>query len=108
MLDREQEEMDSAARVGQPRNTDSFDYARYHPINEVCAHILSDTDIKKSSSSSSSLIATELCGLRWLVCIYGRRFVFVSDLQFPGHAGGWKSQYGQQDCNWSELRGPST
>ncbi|XP_013865725.1 carboxypeptidase A5 [Austrofundulus limnaeus] len=35
MLDREQEEMDSAARVGQPRNTDSFDYARYHPINEI-------------------------------------------------------------------------
>lgn len=35
MLDDEQEEMESAARVTQPRNTDSYDYGRYHPINEV-------------------------------------------------------------------------
>ncbi|KAG7214420.1 hypothetical protein INR49_006377 [Caranx melampygus] len=35
MLDEEQEEMDSAARVAEPRNTDSFDYARYHTIDEL-------------------------------------------------------------------------
>ncbi|XP_027139599.1 carboxypeptidase A5 [Larimichthys crocea] len=35
MLDDEQEEMESAARVTQPRNTDSYDYGRYHPINEI-------------------------------------------------------------------------
>ncbi|XP_059191452.1 carboxypeptidase A5 [Centropristis striata] len=35
MLDEEQEEMESAARVAEPRNTDSFDYSRYHTINEI-------------------------------------------------------------------------
>ncbi|XP_017292307.1 carboxypeptidase A5 [Kryptolebias marmoratus] len=35
ILDEEQEEMDSAARVAQPKHTDSFDYTRYHPINEI-------------------------------------------------------------------------
>ncbi|XP_074533760.1 carboxypeptidase A5 [Halichoeres trimaculatus] len=35
LLDQEQEEMESAARAGQPRNTDSFDYTRYHPIDEI-------------------------------------------------------------------------
>ncbi|XP_023262787.1 carboxypeptidase A1 [Seriola lalandi dorsalis] len=35
MLDEEQEEMDSAARVAEPRNTDSFDFSRYHTINEI-------------------------------------------------------------------------
>ncbi|KAM6925632.1 carboxypeptidase A5 [Lycodopsis pacificus] len=35
MLDEEQEEMESAARVAEPRNTDSFDFSRYHPINEI-------------------------------------------------------------------------
>ncbi|XP_075945750.1 carboxypeptidase A5 [Anarhichas minor] len=35
MLDAEQEEMESAARVAEPRNTDSFDFSRYHPINEI-------------------------------------------------------------------------
>uniref|UniRef100_A0A8C4HYH9 Carboxypeptidase A1 n=1 Tax=Dicentrarchus labrax TaxID=13489 RepID=A0A8C4HYH9_DICLA len=35
MLDYEQEEMESAARVAEPRNTDSYDYSRYHPINEI-------------------------------------------------------------------------
>lgn len=38
MLDEEQEEMESAARVAEPRNTDSFDYSNYHPINEVSSH----------------------------------------------------------------------
>ncbi|XP_026167317.1 carboxypeptidase A5 [Mastacembelus armatus] len=33
MLD--EEELESAARVAEPRNTDSFDYAKYHPINEI-------------------------------------------------------------------------
>uniref|UniRef100_A0A3B4AH20 Carboxypeptidase A1 n=1 Tax=Periophthalmus magnuspinnatus TaxID=409849 RepID=A0A3B4AH20_9GOBI len=35
MLDEEQEEMESAARFGEARNTDSFDYARYHPISDL-------------------------------------------------------------------------
>ncbi|AWP07859.1 putative carboxypeptidase A1-like [Scophthalmus maximus] len=35
MLDMEQEEMDSAARVAEPRNTDNFDFSRYHTINEI-------------------------------------------------------------------------
>ncbi|XP_068560626.1 carboxypeptidase A5 [Cebidichthys violaceus] len=35
MLDEEQEEMESAARDAEPRNTDSFDFSRYHPINEI-------------------------------------------------------------------------
>ncbi|XP_068458726.1 carboxypeptidase A5 [Clinocottus analis] len=35
MLDEEQEEMEFAARAAEPRNTDSFDYSRYHPINEI-------------------------------------------------------------------------
>ncbi|KAJ4938022.1 hypothetical protein JOQ06_002649 [Pogonophryne albipinna] len=34
MLDEEQKEMVSAARVPEPKNADSYDYARYHPINE--------------------------------------------------------------------------
>lgn len=34
-------------------------------------------------------------------------FVFGLDLQVPGHAGGWEPQHGQQDSDWSELRGPS-
>lgn len=38
MLDKEQEEMVSAARRPEPRNSDSFDFANYHPINEVGAH----------------------------------------------------------------------
>ncbi|XP_054476768.1 carboxypeptidase A1-like [Anoplopoma fimbria] len=35
MLDEEQEEMESAARLAEPRNTDSFDYSRYHTISEI-------------------------------------------------------------------------
>ncbi|XP_034443608.1 carboxypeptidase A5 [Hippoglossus hippoglossus] len=35
MLDEEQEEMDSAARVADPRNTDNFDFSRYHTIDEI-------------------------------------------------------------------------
>ncbi|XP_044212473.1 carboxypeptidase A1-like [Thunnus albacares] len=35
MLDEEQEEMESAARVAEPRNTDSYDYARYHTISDI-------------------------------------------------------------------------
>ncbi|KAK5866882.1 hypothetical protein PBY51_011421 [Eleginops maclovinus] len=35
MLDEEQSEMVSAARAPEPRNTESYDYARYHPINEI-------------------------------------------------------------------------
>ncbi|XP_072291643.1 carboxypeptidase A5 [Eucyclogobius newberryi] len=35
VLDEEQQEMESAARFGEARNTDSFDYARYHPIAEL-------------------------------------------------------------------------
>ncbi len=38
MLDVEQEEMESAARVAEPRNTDSFDYSNYHSISEVSTH----------------------------------------------------------------------
>lgn len=37
MLDKEQEEMVSAARRPEPRNSDSFDFANYHPINEIYA-----------------------------------------------------------------------
>nr|AIN76718.1 carboxypeptidase A [Oplegnathus fasciatus] len=35
MLDEEQEAMESATRVAEPRNTDSFDYSNYHTINEI-------------------------------------------------------------------------
>ncbi|XP_044212600.1 carboxypeptidase A1-like [Thunnus albacares] len=35
MLDEEQEEMESAARAAEPRNTDSYDYARYHTISDI-------------------------------------------------------------------------
>lgn len=35
MLDEEQEAMESAARIAEPRNTDSFDYSRYHTIREI-------------------------------------------------------------------------
>ncbi|XP_058502291.1 carboxypeptidase A5 [Solea solea] len=35
VLDQEQEEMDSAARFAQPRNTASFDYSNYHTISEI-------------------------------------------------------------------------
>ncbi|KAJ3581201.1 hypothetical protein NHX12_016925 [Muraenolepis orangiensis] len=35
VLDEEEEEMDSAARAAEPRNTDSFDYSRYHSIEEA-------------------------------------------------------------------------
>lgn len=35
MLDEEQQEMESAARLGQPRSTDTFDFSRYHNLNEV-------------------------------------------------------------------------
>lgn len=38
LLDEEQEEMESAARFAQPRDTDSFDYASYHTLDEVGAH----------------------------------------------------------------------
>ena len=34
-LDEEAEEMDSAARAVQPRNTDAFDYSSYHTIEEA-------------------------------------------------------------------------
>lgn len=48
LLDEEQEQMESAARFAQPRNTDSYDYANYHPLGEVSAHSF----INKASSSS--------------------------------------------------------
>ncbi|KAF1386431.1 hypothetical protein PFLUV_G00094770 [Perca fluviatilis] len=35
MLDEEQQEMESAARIAEPRNTDSFDFSRYHTISEI-------------------------------------------------------------------------
>ncbi|XP_077373366.1 carboxypeptidase A5 [Festucalex cinctus] len=35
ILDEEQEEMDASARYSEPRNTDSFDFSRYHNINEL-------------------------------------------------------------------------
>uniref|UniRef100_A0A8C5ESH2 Carboxypeptidase A1 n=1 Tax=Gouania willdenowi TaxID=441366 RepID=A0A8C5ESH2_GOUWI len=35
MLDEEQEEMDSALRVVEPRDTNSFDYSRYHTLQEI-------------------------------------------------------------------------
>uniref|UniRef100_H3C0J6 Carboxypeptidase A1 n=1 Tax=Tetraodon nigroviridis TaxID=99883 RepID=H3C0J6_TETNG len=35
LLDEEQQEMESSARFAQPRNTDSFDYANYHTLDEV-------------------------------------------------------------------------
>ncbi|KAI4826137.1 hypothetical protein KUCAC02_021784 [Chaenocephalus aceratus] len=35
MLDEERKEMVSAARVPKPKNADSYDYARYHPIDEI-------------------------------------------------------------------------
>ncbi|CAL8358892.1 unnamed protein product [Lota lota] len=34
-LDEEAEEMDSATRAVEPRNTDTFDYSRYHTIDEI-------------------------------------------------------------------------
>lgn len=37
MLDEEKLEMESAARVAEPRNTESFDFSRYHTISEVSA-----------------------------------------------------------------------
>lgn len=39
LLDEEQEEMESAARFAQPRNTDSFDYSNYHTLSEVSTYI---------------------------------------------------------------------
>ena len=30
---------------------------------------------------------------------------FPLDQQFPGHAGGWESQLGQQNCDWPQLPG---
>ncbi|XP_041794490.1 carboxypeptidase A5 [Chelmon rostratus] len=35
ILDEEQKEMVSVPRFGQPRNTDSFDYASYHTLSEI-------------------------------------------------------------------------
>ncbi|KAG7278991.1 hypothetical protein CRUP_001932 [Coryphaenoides rupestris] len=35
LLDEEEEEMDSTRRAGEHRNTDSFDYSRYHTIEEA-------------------------------------------------------------------------
>ncbi|XP_077451383.1 carboxypeptidase A1-like [Stigmatopora argus] len=35
ILDEELEEMDASARVAEPRNTDNFDYSRYHTISEI-------------------------------------------------------------------------
>ncbi|KAK7880913.1 hypothetical protein WMY93_032446 [Mugilogobius chulae] len=35
MLDEEQREMESSARLGEAKSTDSFDYASYHPIDEL-------------------------------------------------------------------------
>ncbi|TDH09852.1 hypothetical protein EPR50_G00091610 [Perca flavescens] len=35
MLNEEQQEMESAARIAEPRNTDSFDFSRYHTISEI-------------------------------------------------------------------------
>ena len=34
-LDEEAEEMDAATRDVEPRNTDAFDYSRYHTIEEA-------------------------------------------------------------------------
>lgn len=39
LLDEEQEGMDSAARLAEPRNTDSFDYSNYHTLNEASSHL---------------------------------------------------------------------
>ncbi|XP_041794790.1 carboxypeptidase A1-like [Chelmon rostratus] len=35
ILDEEQKEMASAARFGEPRNTDSYDYSIYHTLSEI-------------------------------------------------------------------------
>ncbi|KAM9816466.1 carboxypeptidase A1-like [Syngnathus typhle] len=35
VLDEEQEEMDASAREAEPRNTDSFDFSRYHTLSEL-------------------------------------------------------------------------
>ncbi|XP_062276508.1 carboxypeptidase A1-like [Scomber scombrus] len=35
MLDKEQEKMESAARVAKPKNTDSYDYTTYHSISDI-------------------------------------------------------------------------
>ncbi|XP_049578681.1 carboxypeptidase A1 [Syngnathus scovelli] len=35
ILDEEQEEMDASAREAEPRNTNSFDFARYHTLSEL-------------------------------------------------------------------------
>ncbi|XP_041651729.1 carboxypeptidase A1-like [Cheilinus undulatus] len=35
LLDEQQKEMESAARVAQPKNTDDFDYTNYHTIDEI-------------------------------------------------------------------------
>ncbi|XP_012719081.1 carboxypeptidase A5 [Fundulus heteroclitus] len=35
ILDVEKQQMESAARVAEPRNTDSFDYSNYHTLSEI-------------------------------------------------------------------------
>lgn len=48
---------------------------------------------------------TESCRTQLMLMHY---CVFHSDLQLPGHAGGWESQLCQQDSDWAELRRPSS
>jgi len=41
------------------------------------------------------------------ISLYTYKLFLSSDLQLPGHAGEGESQPGQQDCDWSQPRGPS-
>uniref|UniRef100_A0A3B4ZET8 Carboxypeptidase A1 n=1 Tax=Stegastes partitus TaxID=144197 RepID=A0A3B4ZET8_9TELE len=54
MLDEEQEEMVSAARAPEPRNTDSFDYATYHTISEI--YSFQDTLVAENPNLVSKIV----------------------------------------------------
>uniref|UniRef100_A0A3P8X0X3 Carboxypeptidase A1 n=1 Tax=Cynoglossus semilaevis TaxID=244447 RepID=A0A3P8X0X3_CYNSE len=54
MLDEEQQEMESAARLGQPRSTDTFDFSRYHNLNEISS--FQDMLVAENPSLVSKLV----------------------------------------------------
>lgn len=54
VLDEEREEMESAARFGEARNTDSFDYARYHTPSEL--YSFQDMLVSENPSLVSKLV----------------------------------------------------
>uniref|UniRef100_A0A3Q0T4B6 Carboxypeptidase A1 n=1 Tax=Amphilophus citrinellus TaxID=61819 RepID=A0A3Q0T4B6_AMPCI len=54
MLDKEQEEMKSAARAPQPRNTDGFDFAAYHSLDEI--HSFQDMLVAENPNLVSKIV----------------------------------------------------